>query len=97
MKQFLSILLVVAGLLLVTQSQTFAAISCQVTYGGGEVCQGQSALSKTYPPASNPNPTPTPQQLSVPPTTSLPSTGTSGWSIAILSVAGVAGVLLLLL
>jgi len=99
MKQFLSILLVVLALALLSHSTTFAAVNCQVVYGGGEICQGQKPTTNTYPPTPTPNQTSdqTQNQTSVPTTTSLPSTGTSALSIGILSVAGIAGIILLLL
>ena len=99
MKRYFSILLVVLALFIYSSTSSYAAFGCQVLYGGGQVCQGQSATIKTYPPT--PTPTPTSETSlsdeTVPTTTTLPSTGTASWTVALLGVAGVAGVLLLLL
>src|SRR5260221_6565764 len=76
-----------------------AAFACQVTYGGGQTCQGQSLLNYSYPaPAMQPVATPTGQSLlggaSIPTTTHLPATGASEWGYLLITLAGVAGIII---
>lgn len=85
-------IVLVGGLFLTATPNAFAA--CQVIYGGGEICQNQKEVIFTY---KLPTPTPTTPTVAVPPTTTLPSTGTSLWSLLLIGVSGVGGVLLLLL
>lgn len=96
MKKFLSTsllyIVLLGGVFLMTNQTAFAA--CQVIYGGGEICQNQKDVVFTY---KLPTPTPAPTQLTVPPTSSLPSTGTSAWGLFLIGLSGVGGVLFLLL
>lgn len=94
MKKFLSTailyIVLLGGVFLFSGQATFAA--CQVIYGGGEMCQNQKDVVNTYNIPTPPTPT-----VAVPPTTTLPSTGTSLWSLLLIGASGVGGVLLLFL
>ena len=85
-------IVLLGGVFLLASSPASAA--CQVIYGGGEICQNQKEVVFTY---KLPTPTPAPTQLTVPPTSSLPSTGTSAWGLFLIGLSGIGGILLLLL
>ncbi len=95
-KLLLSLILYIAmllGLQISFTQSAHAIVSCQVTYGGGQVCQGQALMQFTYPapivqPVSNPTPTP----LAMPFTHRLPATGASELSYILIALAAVAGI-----
>ncbi len=80
------------ALLAVPASHSEAATQCQVTYGGGEICQGQTFLLKTYPaPVVAQDPTPTPMQT-FPQAHRLPNTGPTLIGYMLIIAAAVGGI-----
>lgn len=98
MRKLILYIFLAAFLATLASGTAYAAVPCQAIYGGGEVCSNQpnTIVQKGYP-VTQPTPTPTPIQFTIPQTRTLPSTGTNIWSLLLIGLSGVGGVVLLLL